>query len=150
MRFKIDDKTKLHFKAIELLGRAVPTRLTQGSVPYADRQAGGTGTCVFNNQSNGCNASEQLAQRRLDRRTIIGGIYERQINANTVLTIEGDYDVKDINQTFTTISDNINRISKVMLICGTTAGCSIMPLRSYVGFLREQHGAGSEHLSKSC
>ncbi len=35
-------------------------------------------------------------------------MYERQINANTVLTMEADYDVKDINQTFSQISDNVN------------------------------------------
>ena len=35
-------------------------------------------------------------------------MYERQINANTVLTLEADYDVKDINQKFSQITDNVN------------------------------------------
>ena len=62
-----------------------------------------------------------LAQRRIDRRTIVGGMYERQINANTVLTVEADYDVKDINQYFSQITDNVeSRTTKLIPICGTT------------------------------
>lgn len=151
MRFKIDDKQNFYFKAItNFLDARVPTRLTQSQFHTDDRQAGGSATCVFNNQSNGCNQSERLAQRRLDRRTIIGGIYERQIDANTVLTIEGDYDVKDINQTFTTISDNINPNFKSYADLRHDGRLLDRPLRSYVGFFvnnMEQEGNSFQNLA---
>ncbi|MBP8117617.1 MAG: TonB-dependent receptor plug domain-containing protein, partial [Nitrospira sp.] len=106
LRFKIDDKQNFYFKAItNWLDTRVPTRLTQAQFNADRRQAGGTNVVCT---ANSCSDAERLAQRRLDRRTIIGGMYERQINANTVLTIEADYDVKDINQTFSQISDNVN------------------------------------------
>jgi iron complex outermembrane receptor protein len=120
LRFRIDDKQNFYFKAItNWLDTLVPTRLTQAQFTFDHRQAGN---------------APQLAQRRLDRRTIVGGIYERQLNANTVLTLEGDYDVKDINQTFTQISDNINPNFKHYADLRHDGQLFDMPLRSYVGF----------------
>ena len=131
LRFKIDDKQNFYFKAItNYLDAFVPTRLTQAQFTADHRQAGGTGTCT----STSCSDSERLAQRRLDRRTIVGGMYERQINANTVLTLEADYDVKDINQTFSQISDNINPNYKHYADLRHDGRLFDMPLRSYVGF----------------
>jgi iron complex outermembrane recepter protein len=120
LRFKIDDKQNFYFKAItNWLDTLVPTRLTQAQFTADHRQAGN---------------APQLAQRRLDRRTIVGGIYERQIDANTVLTLEADYDVKDINQTFAQISDNINPNFKHYADLRHDGRLFDMPLRSYVGF----------------
>lgn len=120
LRFRIDDKQNFYFKAItNWLDTLVPTRLTQAQFTFNHRQAGN---------------APQLAQRRLDRRTIVGGIYERQINANTVLTLEADYDVKDINQTFAQISDNINPNFKHYADLRHDGSLFDMPLRSYVGF----------------
>ncbi len=125
-RVKVDDKQNLYFKAItNWLNANVPTRLTQAQFNADPRQAGGTNP--FNN-------AVQLAQRRLDRRTIIGGLYERQIDANTVLTMEADYDVKDINQTFTQIGDAINPNYKHYTDLRHDGRLFDMPLRSYVGF----------------
>ena len=131
LRFRIDDKQNFYFKAItNWLDTFVPTRLTQAQFTNDHRQAGGTGTCT----STSCSDSERLAQRRLDRRTIVGGMYERQINANTVLTLEADYDVKDINQTFSQISDSINPNYKHYADLRHDGSLFDMPLKSYVGF----------------
>jgi iron complex outermembrane receptor protein len=131
LRFRIDDKQNFYFKAItNWLDTFVPTRLTQAQFTADHRQAGGTGTCT----AASCTNSEQLAQRRLDRRTTVGGLYERQINANTVLTLEADYDVKDINQTFSQISDNINPNFKHYADLRHDGSLFDMPLKSYVGF----------------
>lgn len=125
-RFRIDDKQNFYFKAIKnWLDTQVPTRLTISQFNADPRQAGGT--TPFNDPI-------RLAQRRLDRRTIVGGLYERQLDANTVLTIEADYDVKDINQTFTQISDNINPNYKHYTDVRHDGSLLGMPLRSYVGF----------------
>jgi iron complex outermembrane receptor protein len=131
LRFKIDDKQSFYFKAItNWLDSNVPTRLTQAQFNADHRQAGGTGTCT----AASCSNAERLAQRRLDRRTIVGGIYERQINANMVLTIEADYDVKDISQTFSQISDNVNPNFKHYSDLRHDGRLFNLPLRSYVGF----------------
>ena len=125
-RFRVDDKQSFFFKAItNWLDTQVPTRLTPSQFNMDPRQAGGT---------NPFNDPVRLAQRRLDRRTIIGGLYERQLDANTVLTIEADYDVKDINQTFTQISDNVNPNYKHYTDLRHDGRLLEMPLRSYVGF----------------
>jgi iron complex outermembrane receptor protein len=125
-RFRVDDKQSFYFKAItNWLDTQVPTRLTQAQFNMDPRQAGGTSP--FNDPV-------RLAQRRLDRRTIIGGLYERQLDANTVLTIEADYDVKDINQTFTQIFDNVNPNYKHYTDLRHDGRLLDMPLRSYVGF----------------
>ncbi|MEP6886769.1 MAG: TonB-dependent receptor plug domain-containing protein [Nitrospirales bacterium] len=90
-RFRVDDKQSFYFKAItNWLDTRVPTRLTQSQFNSDPRQAGGISPTTD---------ALRLGQGRIDRRTIIGGLYERQLDANTVLTIEADYDVKDINQT---------------------------------------------------
>ena len=73
----------------------------------------------------------------------MGGMYENQLTANTVLTIEADYDVKDINQTFTQISDFINPNYKSYADLRHDGRLFNMPLRSYVGFFvnnMEQEG----------
>lgn len=129
-RVKVDDKQNLYFKAItNWLDARVPTRLTIDQFDADHRQAGG-----INNATN----AVLLAQRRLDRRTIIGGMYERQIDANTVLTMEADYDVKDINQTFTQIGDNVNPNYKHYTDLRHNGRLFDMPLRSYVGFFVNQ------------
>ena len=134
-RVKVDDKQNLYFKAItNWLNTNVPTRLTLSQFNNDPRQAGGI---------NAATDAVLLAQRRLDRRTIIGGMYERQINANTVLTVEADYDVKDINQTFTQITDNVNPNYKSYADLRHDGRLFSMPLRSYVGFFvnnMEQEG----------
>jgi len=129
-RVRVDDKQNLYFKAItNWLNADVPTRLTPAQFNADPRQAGGT---------NPGNDAVRLAQRRLDRRTIIGGLYERQLDANTVLVVEADYDVKDINQTFTQISDNINPNYKHYADLRNDSRVFGMPLRSYVGFFANQ------------
>ena len=138
-RVKVDDHQNLYFKAItNWLDTQVPTRLTQSQlIPIPDKRGANTDAAT----NAGCAALAQ--QRRLDRRTIMGGMYERQLNANTVLTIEADYDVKDINQTFTQISDNINPNYKTYADLRHDGRLFDMPLRSYVGFFvnnMEQEG----------
>jgi len=134
-RFKIDDKQNFYFKAINnWLDANVPTRLTLSQFRDNPRYAGGTSTS---------NDAKLLAQRRLDRRTIIGGLYERELDANTTLTIEADYDLKDINQTFTQITDNINPNYKHYTDLRHNGRLGDMPLKSYVGFFvnnMEQEG----------
>jgi len=136
MRFKVDDRQNFYFKAItNWLDANVPTRLTLSQYANDPRNAGGTGATTD---------AIRLAQRRLDRRTIIGGLYEREIDPNTVLTIEADYDVKDINQTFTQISDNINPNWKSYTDLRHNGRLGDMPLKSYVGFFvnnMEQEGS---------
>ena len=125
-RFRVDDKQSFYFKALtNWLDTRVPTRLTMSQFNNDPRQAGGT---------NPSNDAVRLGQGRIDRRTIVGGLYERQLSANTVLTIEADYDVKDINQTFTQISDNINPNYKHYTDLRHDGRLLGMPLRSYAGF----------------
>ena len=140
LRFKIDDKQNFYFKAItNWLDARVPTRLTQAQFNADERQAGGVQTtCVAGTYNPGCANAVALAQRRNDRRSILGGMYERQIDANTVLTIEGDYDVKDINQYFSQITDNVNPNYKTYSDLRHDGRLGNMPLRSYVGFFANQ------------
>ena len=141
LRFKIDDKQNFYFKAISnWLDSRVPTRLTQAQFIADDRQVGGTGATT----------ADRLHQQRVDRRTIVGGMYERQLNANTVLTVEADYDVKDINQTFSQISDNINPNYKHYTDLRHDGRLGDMPLKSYIGFFAnsmEQEGQTFENLA---
>ncbi|MDP3089985.1 MAG: TonB-dependent receptor [Nitrospira sp.] len=141
MRFKIDDKQNFYFKAISnWLDTRVPTRLTQAQFIADDRQVGGTGATT----------ADRLHQQRVDRRTIVGGMYERQLNANTVLTVEADYDVKDINQTFNQISDNINPNYKHYTDLRHDGRLGDMPLKSYIGFFAnsmEQEGQTFQNLA---
>ena len=72
------------------------------------------------------------------------------MHANTVLTIEGDYDVKDINQTFSQISDNVNPNYKHYTDLRNEGRLGEMPLKSYVGFFAnrmEQEGQTFENLA---
>lgn len=125
LRFKLDDKQTFFFKGItNWLNTKVPTRLTQAQFSADERQAGNS--AISRNQS------------RVDRRTIVGGIYERQIGANTVLTIEADYDVKDIQQTFSQITENTNPNYKHYADLRHDGSLGTMPLRSYVGFFVNQ------------
>lgn len=147
LRFKIDDRQNFYFKAItNWLDTRVPTRLTQAQFIANDRQAGGTGPCT----AISCTDAERLAQRRLDRRTLVGGIYERQLNASTVITMEADYDVKDINQTFNQIFDNINPNYKYYADLRHDGRLGEMPLKSYLGFFvnnMEQEGNTFQNLA---
>ncbi|BCA55764.1 putative TonB-dependent receptor [Nitrospira sp. KM1] len=152
LRFKIDDKQNFYFKAISnWLDTRVPTRLTQAQFTTDDRQAGGAQTtCVSGTYMAGCANATLLHQQRIDRRTIVGGIYERQLNAGTVLTIEGDYDVKDINQYFSQITDNVNPNVKSYADLRNDSRVGGMPLRSYVGFFinnMEQEGNTFQNLA---
>lgn len=125
-RFKLGDKDNFYVKAVtNALNANVPTRLTLAQFNADSRQAGGTG---FGNDPL------RLAQRRLDRRTVIGGLYERQIDASTVFTLEADYDVRDINQTFTQINDAFYPNFKGYADLRHDGRIGDMPLKSYVGF----------------
>lgn len=125
LRFKLDDKQSFYVKAISnWLDTKVPTRLTQAQFLADERQAG--------------NNAVRFNQSRVDRRTILGGIYERQIDANTVLTVEADYDVKDIQQTFAQIGENTNPNYKTYTDLRHDGRLGAMPLRSYVGFFLNQ------------
>ncbi|HEU4504171.1 MAG TPA: TonB-dependent receptor, partial [Nitrospira sp.] len=152
LRFSIDDKQSFYFKAItNWLDTRVPTRLTQAQFHADERQAGGAQTtCTPGTYNPGCANATLLHQQRVDRRTIVGGIYERQLNANTVLTIEADYDVKDINQYFSQITDNVNPNYKHYIDVRHDGRLADMPLRSYVGFFvnnMEQEGNTFQNLA---
>jgi iron complex outermembrane receptor protein len=152
LRFKIDDKQNFYFKAItNWLDTRVPTRLTQAQFHADERQAGGAQTtCTPGTYNPACANAQLLHQQRVDRRTIVGGIYERQLDANTVLTIEGDYDVKDINQYFSQITDNVNPNYKTYADLRHDGRLAEMPLRSYVGFFvnnMEQEGQTFQNLA---
>jgi iron complex outermembrane recepter protein len=152
LRFTIDDKQNFYFKAItNWLDTRVPTRLTQAQFLADERQAGGAQTpCTPGTYNPGCANASLLHQQRIDRRTIVGGIYERQLNANTVLTIEADYDVKDINQYFSQITDNVNPNYKNYIDLRHDGRLAEMPLRSYVGFFvnnMEQEGNTFQNLA---
>jgi iron complex outermembrane recepter protein len=152
LRFTIDDKQSFYFKAItNWLDTRVPTRLTQAQFHADERQAGGAQTtCTPGTYNPNCANATLLHQQRIDRRTIVGGIYERQLNANTVLTIEADYDVKDINQYFSQITDNVNPNYKNYMDLRHDGRLAEMPLRSYVGFFvnnMEQEGNTFQNLA---
>lgn len=136
-RFKIDDKQNLYVKAItNWLDTEVPTRLTKSQFEKNNRQAG-TGTDARN-------------QGRLDRRTIIGLMYEWELTPNLTLTTEGDYDVKDINQTFNQITDNVNTNWKHYTDLRHSGQIAGMPLNSYIGFFvnnMEQDGQTFRNLN---
>lgn len=77
-------------------------------------------------------------------------MYERQLNANTVLTIEADYDVKDINQYFSQITDNTNPNYKSYADLRYDGRLGEMPLKSYVGLFvnnMEQEGQTFQNLA---
>ncbi len=140
VRYKLDDRQNFYFKAINnWLNTKVPTRLTQGQFLADERQAGGAHTsCQAGVYNAGCQNALLLNQSRVDRRTIIGGLYERQIDENTVLTVEADYDVKDIQQSFSQIFENTNPNYKSYADLRHDGRLGAMPLRSYVGFFVNQ------------
>jgi iron complex outermembrane receptor protein len=152
VRYKMDDRQNFYFKAItNWLNTKVPTRLTQGQFLTDERQAGGAQTpCTPGTYNAGCFNSLLLDQSRVDRRTIVGGIYERQIDANTVLTVEADYDVKDIQQSFSQIFENTNPNYKSYADLRHDGRLGVMPLKSYVGFfvnMMEQKGNTFQNLA---
>ncbi|HWG96639.1 MAG TPA: TonB-dependent receptor, partial [Nitrospira sp.] len=152
VRYKMDDRQNFYFKAItNWLNTKVPTRLTQGQFLTDERQAGGTrALCTPGTYNGGCADALLLDQSRVDRRTIIGGIYERQIDANTVLTVEADYDVKDIQQSFSQIFENTNPNYKSYADLRHDGRLGVMPLKSYVGFFvnkMEQKGNTFQNLA---
>ncbi|MDF0650646.1 MAG: TonB-dependent receptor plug domain-containing protein [Nitrospira sp.] len=136
VRYKLDDRQNFYFKAItNWLNTKVPTRLTQGQFFADERQAGGAQTpCTPGTYNPGCANAILLDQSRVDTRTIIGGIYERQIDANTVLTVEADYDLKDIQQSFSQVIENTNPNYKSYADLRHDGRLGAMPLKSYVGF----------------
>jgi uncharacterized protein YukE len=73
-------------------------------------------------------------------------MYERQIDANTVLTMEADYDVKDINQTFTQISDNINPELQTLHRSASRRAAVRHAAAQLRWIFCESDGAGREHL----
>ena len=128
MRFRIDDKQTFYFKALNNdVWARVPLRLTVGQFQANSRQAGG-GTAISSQTAN------SLDQGRRDRRTIIGGLYERQLDAHTTLQTEADFDLKDINQTFAQISDNLNPNFKHYTNLIHESSLLGGPLRSTVGY----------------
>ncbi|BFU92426.1 MAG: hypothetical protein NTAFB01_36130 [Nitrospira sp.] len=152
VRYKIDDRQNFYFKAItNWLNTKVPTRLTQGQYFADERQAGGAQTpCTPGTYNAGCANSLLLDQSRVDRRTIIGGIYERQIDTNTVLTVEADYDLKDIQQSFSQVIENTNPNYKSYADLRHDGRLGAMPLKSYVGFFvnkMEQKGNTFQNLA---
>lgn len=154
VRYKIDDKQNFYFKAINnWLNAKVPTRLTQSQFFADERQAGGAQTtCTPGTFNGGCANALLLNQSRVDRRTIVGGIYERQIDTNTVLTVEADYDVKDIQQSFSQITENTNPNYKSYADLRHDGQLGTMPLRSYVGLFvnqLEQKGNSFQNLADS-
>lgn len=123
-RFRIDDRQTLYFKFMNNdLWTRVPLRLTQSQFNANSRQAGGLGTTTANS----------LDQLRRDRRTIAGILYEREIGGDTVLDTVVDYDVKDIHQVFSQISDNVNPNFQFYSDLRNTANFLGGPLRSYAG-----------------
>ncbi|HNP29200.1 MAG TPA: TonB-dependent receptor [Nitrospirales bacterium] len=135
-RFNIDEKQSLYVKAItNWLDTRVPTRLTKAQFQADPRQAG--------------SLSVARNQQRIDRRTIVGAIYERELTPNTVLTMEVDYDVKDINQYFFQIFDNVNTNIKHYTDLRHHGRIFSMPLQSYLGFFvnnMEQEGNTFQNL----
>ena len=124
-RYHIDDRQDIYFKFINNdLDTDVPTRLTLNQFYQDPRQSGGLGS----------QTALSLAQHRKDRRTILGALYERQLDSRTVFTMEGDFDVKDINQTFSTIAANINPNFKTYADLRHDGYLFGAPLRSTVGF----------------
>jgi len=152
VRYKIDERQNFYFKAItNWLNAKVPSRLTQGQFFADERQAGGIrANCTPGTFRGGCADALLLNQSRVDRRTILGGIYERQIDANTVLTVEADYDVKDIQQSFSQIGENTNPNYKSYADLRHDGRLGTMPLRSYIGFFvnqMEQKGNSFQNLA---
>ena len=134
-RYTIDDRQTIYFKAISnWLDAKVATRLTGSQFNANDRQSGGSSaSCSRTGYNSGCTDANMANQRRTDRRTLVGALYEREIDANTVLTVHGAYDEKDINQYFNTLYDNINRNYYSYVDLRHNGSLGAMPLKSYAG-----------------
>ncbi len=104
MSFRPDKERTVMIKYLNNDLRAnVPSRLTLDQYDQDPSTEGVTNVTGVGNVS-----SIRADQNRQDRRTIVGARYEQAITPETGIRILGEYDVKDINQTFGTISDNIN------------------------------------------
>lgn len=138
VRYRVDDRQTLYFKAVNLdEDEKFPTRLTLSQFRANPRQMGGT---VATNPAT-------LGQKLRDRLTLLGAIYERQIDANTVLTMEADYHVKDINQPVGSTMNPSFKHYTDLRHDGRLAG---RPLKSYVGFFvnyLEQEGVNNLNLN---
>ena len=103
-RFYLDENRTFVFKFLNNdMESQVPSRLSRGEMDVDPRSAGITNVTGVGNVT-----AQQASQNRRDRRTIVGGRYEQQLDPETGWRLLGEYDVKDINQTFGTISDNVN------------------------------------------
>lgn len=138
VRYRIDDRQTLYVKAVNVdEDEKFPTRLTLSQFRANSRQMGGTSTTN----------PVTLGQKLRDRLTMVGAIYERQIDANTVLTVEGDYHVKDINQP---VGTTVNPSFKHYTDLRHDGRLGDMPLKSYVGFFAnylEQEGVNNLNLN---
>ncbi|MBI5246209.1 MAG: TonB-dependent receptor [Elusimicrobia bacterium] len=103
-RFYLDESRTVILKFLNNdMEAQVPSRLSRAALDADPRSAGITNVTGVGNVT-----AQQASQNRRDRRTIIGGRYEEQLDPETGWRILGEYDVKDINQTFGTIGDNVN------------------------------------------
>ena len=138
LRYQLNEHHSFYFKAMNNdLDAKAPGRLTQSQFDENPRQLAGTATTN----------PITLNSKRRDRRTIIGGLYEWEIDPNTLLQVEADYDVKDINQpTSANINPNFKHYSN-LIHQGEFLG---MPLRSTIGFFfdyMEQEGTSFRNLN---
>jgi iron complex outermembrane recepter protein len=103
-RFYVDDDRTVVFKFLNNdMEAQVPSRLSRAGMDADPRSAG-----VTNVAGVGTVTAQRAAQNRRDRRTITGARWEEKLTADTSWRALGAYDVKDINQTFGTVSDNVN------------------------------------------
>lgn len=102
--FRPDEQRTVTLKYLNNDLRAnVPSRLTLNQYDLDPSTEGITNVTGVGNVT-----ASRADQNRQDRRTIVGARYEHAFTPQTGLRVLGEYDVKDINQTFGTISDNIN------------------------------------------
>ncbi|MBI2386375.1 MAG: TonB-dependent receptor plug domain-containing protein [Elusimicrobia bacterium] len=103
-RFYLDESRTVVFKFLNNdMEAQVPSRLSRAQMDADPRSAG-----LTNVTGVGSVSAERASQSRRDRRTILGGRYEQRLDPETGWRFLGAYDVKDIDQTFGTISDTVN------------------------------------------
>lgn len=103
-RFYVDEDRTVVLKFLNNdMEAQVPSRLSRAQMDADPRSAGMTGVTGV-----GTVTAQRAAQNRRDRRTIAGARYESRLTADTSWRALGAYDVKDINQTFGTVSDSLN------------------------------------------